>query len=386
MKKDEIENHLAYWRARQESEPTAATVFSVKMYCGGRVSGDLEPAKNTKKSKRKEAKTKKGKEAVRSPGPEVQATDAPSAEGQWLNTGLHFGMASAAREPGNGERSLMDVSMPGNEVMATAIPTCGLSLAPDMQESYGGDEHLTTDLELELEPELLDFLRQDRLKTTSELNIGLHSTEYTASHLAGTSIDGLTFPMTSNALPISNQAPTLMSQPFRHPHITGNDAYVPNTSHTDPANGPTAGVTSGPNERIDASQQGLSTVQDIASHTGVQDALQINAAGGTAPLGITGSKRKATDESVDQPVLKKRERVGTTKKAQTETASASGSTIPPTENEGTHSTGRPSRERKVSEKAAKNLADREAAQSAKKEKATKKLAGKKGVIKGAGRQ
>jgi hypothetical protein len=158
MKKDEIENHLTYWRARQESEPTAAAVFSVKMYCSGRVSGDLEPVKNTKKSKRQEAKTKKGKKAVRSAGPEVQATGVPSAEGQWLNTGLDFGMASAVSEPANGERSLIDVNMPRNEGMATAIPTCGLSLAPDMQESYGGDEHLSTDLEVELDPELLDFL------------------------------------------------------------------------------------------------------------------------------------------------------------------------------------------------------------------------------------
>lgn len=45
MKKEEIQIHLSFWRERQASEPTSATIFRFKMSCTGRASGDLQPAR-----------------------------------------------------------------------------------------------------------------------------------------------------------------------------------------------------------------------------------------------------------------------------------------------------------------------------------------------------
>jgi len=59
MRKDEIENHLSFWRAWQASELTASKVFRFKMCCTGCTSRELEPARYERSMKKAEGKKKR---------------------------------------------------------------------------------------------------------------------------------------------------------------------------------------------------------------------------------------------------------------------------------------------------------------------------------------
>ena len=79
MKKDEIQEHLSFWRERQASKLTPATIFQFKMCCTGHGLGDLQPSRYPDESKEPKITTKNPRnkgQSHRAPGTSTPTVDA----------------------------------------------------------------------------------------------------------------------------------------------------------------------------------------------------------------------------------------------------------------------------------------------------------------------
>jgi hypothetical protein len=179
MKKVEIDAHLSFWRARQQSEPSK-DVFRFKMCCTGRASAELEPAKYKGKSKRQPQEATKKQRRKKKNTSRISdniASADPANENNWQTTALQFTMTEpgpnghAPGIPTIGQQSFLDINMPPSaRETTTNVSQCGLSLPTDMQQqSY---TEAPNPLLQDLDPELLAYLQEDARSRGEQNNAG----------------------------------------------------------------------------------------------------------------------------------------------------------------------------------------------------------------------
>jgi len=358
MRKDEIENHLSFWRAWQESEPTASKVFRFKMCCTGRTSGELEPARYERSTKKAEGKKKRKRILAGGKAPTAGAladipTPVPSSVGP-LGDLPRFPTESGHLADG-GRHNVDNVNMQRDtDQDSDRIPPCGLSLPPDMQPGYSGQDQVLEDLDFDLDPELASLLPpslnlNDSSSFPGEYNMYNTNNAFGLDDLSG----GMGMNPGNDILgnPAGQHQPSSMSPAlaigidrtggtYMFPISTGGQAL-----HTLGASMPTLPISNAGMER-DAGERDAMILPSV---TGMENANGM----------ISGSKRKAADTLEDRPLQKRR--------GQSANQSAHGAPAEPraaAANDGILTSGGPNREKRVSARVAKKVAD-DAAKNAK---------------------
>ena len=382
MKKDEIQKHLSFWRERQASEHTAATIFRFKMCCAGRGSGDLEPARYPDESTRKKRvsettakKTKKKKQSCKAPTtasivnqePEHVATDdlATMAGNLQQDATFQFDI-----NPNNiqgidmaNHQNFLDINMGQNHPQPDVNTQSSLFFPNDM--NLGGtvdDEGLGS---LQLHPELLGCL-DPGFTFGIQGSQPFNPTPMMANGISNPSVaqsnhGGLVAGAPGNEDTARNQCTA------GHADAAGPSLYSDNSlDHVTPIPGPmpnlslaAAGEFLGNHALPDdqSEQDTCPSLNNTESQGLVQDitnVLNVPFPAGIIKepsiLAVTGTKRKAADSEND----------GVPKKKSWPTINAN---LAPAEDE-EPSIGRPARERRVTQKVATNRAEEAAAKAA----------------------
>lgn len=359
MKKDEVDNHLSFWRLRQESEPTAGKVFRFRACCTGRTSSELQAAlygsRPRSEGKKKQKKTKAGgKEAIPATQAGAQVAVLPLVD--QLNA---FGFpADSDRSADGSQHNLVNINMQGavgEEPANDRIPLCGLSLPPDMQPGYSGHDENFPNLDFELDPELACFLPQTDTLNASSLYPGEYNIHNNAFNLDITNISGINnqaglqdrLLMPLEVVGSGHTRATYMSQVS----AGGEGLHGLSLHHHSSLPMQSAGQRCSIN---------TPSAMDTQQHSGEPGPI------------ISGSKRKAAAESEGQPVHKRRGRSANHKDMGTAEADAAAAAlgVQSTSNEdGILTTGGPNREKRVSARVAQKAAD-EAAKNTAADKAT----------------
>jgi len=362
MKKDEVDNHLSFWRSRQESEPTAGKVFRFKSCCTGRSSGELEPARYGSRPRsegKKKRKTTKAGGKVATPATQA-GTPAVLPSVDHL-----FGFPPDSHHPTEHNvvnRNIMH-GYPDEGQDNDQIAPCGLSFPPDMQPGYRGHIEIfpNLDLEPELDPELACLLPE-----TGNINGSLYPGEYNiynnnAFDLSITGEVGLNAGTNTSNYQGGQQQGLLMLPAV----VAGRDR--------------TEGTYTSP---VSAGRQGLhtSSVHQINLPVGfagqncyinVPSAAEKVHSDEVRPT-ISGSKRKAVAESEGQPVQKRRGRSANQRTEsvpeETDIAAAALCLAPCVSDDGILASRGQNQEKRVSARVAKKAAD-EAARHAVADKA-----------------
>ena len=361
MKKDEVDNHLSFWRSRQESEPTAGKVFRFKACCIGRTSSQLQPAtygsRPRSEGKKKQKKTRAGDKVAT---PTTQA-------GPQVPVLLSIDQLNSFRFPPDsnhladgGQHNVVNINMQGalgEEPDNDRIPPCGLSLPADMQPGYSGHDENFPTLDVELDPELACLLPQTDNLNPSSLYPGEYNIHNNAFNHGITRISG-----------INNQAGLQEGLAMLPEVIVGSD-HAKGTDVSQVSTGweglHALSLHHQTNLSIQSGGQHCSI--DMPPATDVQrhsDGLQ--------PI-ISGSKRKAGVELAGQPVQKRRGRSANHRKVdtaeETNAAAAALGSESTSNDDGILTTGGPNREKRVSARVAQKAAV-EAAKNAAADKAT----------------
>src|SRR6266567_2947760 len=327
------------------------------MCCTGRTSGELEPAKYEHSTKKAEGKKKRKRIPAGGKVP-TAGTLANIPTPVPLSVGPSGDLSGFPTESGHladgGRQNVHNVNMQGDtDEDSDRIPLCGLSLPPDMQPGYSGQDHVLEDLNFDLDPELASLL-QPSLNLNDSSSFPGEYNMYNTNNAYGLDLSGgmgMNLGNDSLGNPAGQHQPSSMPPAltigidrtggtYMFPVSTGGQAL-----HTLGASMPTLPISNAGMEQ-DAGER---DAMILPSATGMENANGM----------ISGSKRKAADTLEDRPLQKRRGRSAN--------QSAHGAPAEPraaAANDGILTSGGPNREKQVSVRVAKKVAD-DAAKNAK---------------------